>query len=88
MTGMGNKRLDIGTIIDGTPEYSVLEKIDRTLVAMFDKTPEPGQRSQFTPQNDYPLVYAKSSNEAVFYIRQLSGTWVHSAGYEYEYRVD
>ncbi len=66
------KRLDIVTIIDDTPEYSVLEKIDRTLAAMFDYTPEPGQRSEFTPQNDYPLVYAKSSNEAAFYIRQLA----------------
>ncbi len=67
------KRLDIATIIADTPEYSVLEKLDLTLVAIDAKTPEPGQRSQFTPQNDYPLVYARSGNEAAFYIRQLAG---------------
>jgi len=66
------KRLDIGTIIADTPEYSVLEKIDRTLVAVADKTSEPGQHSQFTPHNDYPLVYARSRDEAAFYIRQLA----------------
>ncbi len=88
------KRLDIVTIIDDTPKYSVLEKIDRTLAAMFDHTPEPGQRSQFTPQNDYPLVYAKSPNEAAFYIRQLaelgyvqqdtntSIVWIKAKGFE------
>jgi nucleoside 2-deoxyribosyltransferase len=65
------KRLDIATIIADTPEYSVLEKLDLTLVAVDSKTPEPGQRSKFTPQNDYPLVYAKSAEEAAFYIRQL-----------------
>jgi hypothetical protein len=66
------KRLDIATIIDDTPEYSVLEKLDRTLVAIADKTTEPGQWSQFTAQNDYPLVYARSDDEADFYIRQLA----------------
>jgi hypothetical protein len=66
------KRLDIATIIADTPEYSVLEKLDRTLVAIADKTPEPGQRSKFTPQNDYPLVYAKSVDETAFYVRQLA----------------
>ena len=65
------KRLDIATIIADTPEYSVLEKLDLTLDAIAAKTPEPGQRSQFTPQNDYPLVYAGSVDEAAFYIRQL-----------------
>lgn len=66
------KRLDIGTIIADTPEYSALEKLDRTLVAIAHKTPEPGQFSQFTPYNDYPLVYARSFDEADFYIRQLA----------------
>lgn len=88
------KRLDIATIVDDTPEYSVLEKIDRTLVAMFDKTTEPGQLSQFTPQNDYPLVYAKSPHEVAFYIRQLAElgyvqqdtntkiVWIKAKGFE------
>jgi len=66
------KRLDVATIIANTPEYSVLEKLDQTLVAVAAKTPEPGQRSQFTAQNDYPLVYARSVDEAAFYIRQLA----------------
>lgn len=65
------KRLDVGTIIADTPEYSVLEKLDLTLEAIAAKTNEPGQRSQFTAQNDYPLVYAASPDEAAYYITQL-----------------
>ena len=66
------KRLDIATIIADTPDYSVLEKLDRTLDAIAARTLEPGQRSQFIAQNDYPLVYAASPDEAAFYIRQLA----------------
>ena len=31
----------------------------------------PGQRSNFGYERDYPLVYAKTNNEAIFYVRQL-----------------
>jgi hypothetical protein len=66
------KRLDVATIIADTPEYSVLEKLDQTLVAIAAKTPQPGQRSQFTAQNDYPLVYAANPQEVFFYISELA----------------
>jgi hypothetical protein len=69
---------DIATIVKDTPEYTPLEKLDRTLVTIFEKTLEPGQRSKFEPQNDYPLIYARSAEEAAFYIRQLAGLgYVH-----------
>jgi hypothetical protein len=66
------KRLDVGTILADTPEYSVLEKLDLTLKAIAEKTSEPGQRSQFTAQNDYPLVYAANPQEVFFYINELA----------------
>jgi len=62
----------VATIIADTPEYSVLEKLDRTLDAIVAKTSQPGQRSQFSSQNDYPLVYAASMDEAAFYVQQLA----------------
>ncbi len=65
------KRLDIATIISDTPEYSVLEKLDRTLEAIAVNTSQPGQRTQFTAQNDYPLVYAASPQEPFFTL----GSW-------------
>src|SRR5690348_9333724 len=46
------KEADVATIIADTPEYSVLEKLDRTLQAIADKTPEPGAASEFTSHND------------------------------------
>jgi len=66
------KAADVATIIADTPEYSVLEKLDRTLEAIAAKTSQPGQRSQFTAQIDYPLVYAASADEAAYYIMQLA----------------
>jgi len=66
------KQVDVATIIADTPDYSVLEKLDHTLDAIAAKTPQPGQKSQFIAQNDYPLVYAASPDEAAFYIRQLA----------------
>lgn len=66
------KRLDVGTIIADTPEYSVLDKLDRTLAEIASKTSQPGQRSRFSAQNDYPMVYAESPDEAAYYINQLA----------------
>jgi hypothetical protein len=66
------KRQDVAAIIANTPEYSVLEKLDLTLNEIAQKTHEPGQRSGFSAQNDYPLVYAASPNEAGYYIVQLA----------------
>jgi hypothetical protein len=66
------KRLDIGTIVANTPQYSVLEKLDLALVAIAAKTPEPGQRSQFRAPLDYPLVYVANPQEVFFYINELA----------------
>jgi hypothetical protein len=66
------KRLDVGTIVANTPEYSVLEKLDMTLDAIAANTLEPGQWSRFTAPNDYPMVYAASANEVDFYMAQLA----------------
>ena len=63
---------DVAAIIADAPEYSVLEKLDRTLLVIASKTTQPGERSQFTAQNDYPLVSAASPNEAAYYINQLA----------------
>ena len=67
------KEADVKTIIADTPEYSVLEKLDLTLNALAEKTREPGKRSEFNAQNDYPLVYAASDHEGFYYIEQLAG---------------
>lgn len=66
------KQADVATIIADTPTYSVLEKLDLTLNAIAEKTSEPGQRSQFAAQNDYPVVYAASDHEVGYYIHELA----------------
>jgi len=58
-------------ILKDIPEYSPLEKLDLTLVQIERKTEFPGQQSDFDYQRDYPLIYAKTHNEAIFYVRQL-----------------
>lgn len=59
-------------ILKDTPEYSVLEKLDLTLVQIERMTDVPGQQSKFNYERDYPLVYAKTGNEASFYMGQLA----------------
>lgn len=66
------KKEPVERILKDTPEYTVLEKIDLTLVEIERMIDVPGQRSTFDYVNDYPLVYAKKSNEAIFYIRGLA----------------
>jgi hypothetical protein len=63
---------DIERILKDTPNYSVPEKLDLALIQISSMTDEPGQRSRFDVSRDYPLVYAKSGNEAAFYVRQLA----------------
>jgi len=62
----------IQRILKDTPEYSVLDKLDMALVKISGMTGEPGERSTFDVSRDYPLVYARSGNEAAFYVRQLA----------------
>lgn len=66
------KKAEAEAIIADAPEYSVLEKLDRTLTEIELTTTQPGQRSRFTAAKDYPLVYAASPDEAAFYINQLA----------------
>ena len=66
----------IATILKDTPDYSVLDRLDLTLIQTSLMTEEPGQRSSFAVSRDYPLIYAKTGNEAAFYIREL-----HNLGY-------
>jgi hypothetical protein len=66
------RKIDIERILKDTPNYSVLEKLDLALIQISSMTDEPGQRSRFEVRRDYPLVYAKSENEAAFYVRQLA----------------
>ena len=59
-------------ILKDTPEYSVLEKLDRTLIQIERMSVVPGYPSNFNYERDYPLVYAQNAYEANFYIRQLA----------------
>lgn len=59
-------------ILRDIPEYSVLEKLDITLSVISSRTDEPGQNARFLVGPDYPLIYAKSQDEAAFYIRELA----------------
>ena len=52
----------VGRILKDTPEYSVLEKLDLTLVEIERMAVTPGQRSNFNYKRDYPSVYAKNHN--------------------------
>lgn len=66
-------RESVDRILKDTPEYSVLEKLDRTLVQIERLTKVPGERSTFNYERDYPLVYARNGgHEAIFYVRQLA----------------
>ena len=65
-----NKEL-VDRILKDAPEYSVLEELDRTLFQIERMSDFPGQQSKFNYEKDYPLVYAKTHNEAIFYVRQL-----------------
>ena len=62
----------VDRILKDIPEYSVLDKLDLTLVQISSMTSEPGQRSTFMVSSDYPLVYARSRDEATFYVKQLA----------------
>ena len=53
----------VARILKDIPEYSVLEKLDLTLVQIERMSDFPGQRSNFGYERDYPLVYAKTHNE-------------------------
>lgn len=59
-------------IAKDTPEYSVPDKLDLTLVQISADTVEPGQHSKFNIERDYPLVYARSEQEAGYYLRELA----------------
>ena len=58
-------------ILKDTPEYSVLEKLDRTLAQIERMSGEPGRESTFKYDWHYPLVYAGSPSEALYYVGQL-----------------
>ena len=62
----------VDRILKDIPEYSVLDKLDLTLVQVSSMTSEPGQRSTFMVSSDDPLVYARSQDEATFYVKQLA----------------
>ena len=62
---------NVERILKDTPEYSVLEKLDRTLVQIERMTVFPGQHSGFNYRHDYPLIYAMRDGEAHYYVRQL-----------------
>src|SRR5713226_8268042 len=66
------KREGIDRILKDTPEYSVLEKLDLTLVQISSMTDQPGQHSKFQYLSDYPLIYAQNGDEALFYVRELA----------------
>ena len=63
---------DVERIIKDTPEYSILEKLDLTLNQIAQMSREPGVRSNFNYQHDFPLIYATSHNEAIFCVRELA----------------
>jgi len=58
----------VDQILADIPKYSVLEKLDITLSAISSMTDEPGHDARFNVGPDYPLIYAKSQDEASFYV--------------------
>src|SRR5262249_41405856 len=58
---------NVERILKDTPNYSVLEKLDLTLFQMESLTQQPGHKSVFQYEKDWPLVYAVNSDEALFY---------------------
>jgi hypothetical protein len=50
---------------------SVLDKLDLALITIESMTDFIGQASRFGYGADYPLVYARDSAEALFYIKEL-----------------
>ena len=70
------KREDVEQILKDSPSFTVLEHIDLVLNTVANLTQRPGDISQFQYTRDYPLVYASSPDEALFYLRSL-----HQLGY-------
>jgi len=59
-------------VLKDVPEYSIPDKLDLTLAQISSMATEPGQQSSFAVATDYPLIFARSGNEAAFYVRQLA----------------
>jgi hypothetical protein len=62
---------DIDAILKDTPRLSVLDKLDRTLSLISSMTPHPGRPSSLRYKYDYPLIYTKNEEEALFYLKEL-----------------
>lgn len=63
---------DIDTILKDTPNFSVLDKLDRTLSVISAMTRVPGTALTFRGDHDYPLIYAQEAAEAYFYLGELA----------------
>src|SRR5438105_4929384 len=63
---------DVEQILKDSPDYSVLDKLDLTLIQIAAATTQPGAKSSFRFETDWPLVYAANSEEALFYQRQVA----------------
>jgi len=62
---------DVEGIVKDAPSYTILERIDLVLTAVATMTKRPGDLSAFSFVSHYPLVYVSSSDEALFYLREL-----------------
>jgi hypothetical protein len=65
------KREHVQHVLKDSPKYTVLERLDLALQMIAAGTNNPGEHSAFNPTDDFPLIYAASAREALFYIRQL-----------------
>jgi len=61
----------IERFIRALPRYTPPEKLDNLLELMGRMTPALGEYTTFDPRNDYPLLIARSSNEAELLLREL-----------------
>ncbi|MFI5108942.1 MAG: hypothetical protein ACHP78_08865, partial [Terriglobales bacterium] len=59
---------DLERIFSQVPSYSVVEKLDLTLQRLGAATEQPGAVAKFSAIKDYPLIYAKNVEEAMFYL--------------------
>src|SRR5436853_352419 len=62
---------NIEQLIASLPTYSPPEKLDNLLQLMAERTPGPGEYTQFDSARDYPLLIAPDRNEIEYFTQEL-----------------
>lgn len=66
------RQQDVERILKDAPDFTPLEKLDIALSVVASMSDRPGALSRFSHSQDYPLAYAASPDEALFYLRELA----------------